>query len=180
GPAGVFYRQFAFTLAIAILISAVNALTLSPALCALFLKNEHAGEGEHGRKKGFMGRFYAGFNAGFNGMTDRYIRSLKFLVRRKWVAVAALVLITAGAFYMAKKTPTGFIPTEDQGFVLFAVNTPPGSSLERTHQATLQIDSIIKQDPAYSHLYVIDGLNFLSNANASPYAAGFMRLKDYD
>ena len=181
GPAGVFYRQFAFTLAIAILISAVNALTLSPALCALFLKNPHAGEGNaHGRKKGFMGRFYAGFNAGFNGITDRYIRSLKFLTKRKWVAIAALLLITGGAFYLAKSTPTGFIPTEDQGFVLFAVNTPPGSSLERTHQATLQIDSIIKQDPAYSHLYVIDGLNFLSNANASPYAAGFMRLKDYD
>jgi hydrophobe/amphiphile efflux-1 (HAE1) family protein len=181
GPAGVFYRQFAFTLAIAILISAVNALTLSPALCALFLKNTHAGEGDsHGRKKGFMSRFYAGFNAGFNGMTNRYVRSLKFLVRRKWVAIAALVLITGGAFYLAKNTPTGFIPTEDQGFVLFAVNTPPGSSLERTHQATLQIDSIIKQDPAYNHLYVIDGLNFLSNANASPYAAGFMRLKDYE
>jgi hydrophobic/amphiphilic exporter-1 (mainly G- bacteria), HAE1 family len=181
GPAGVFYRQFAFTLAIAILISAVNALTLSPALCALFLKNPHAGEGNaHGKKKGFMGRFYAGFNAGFNGMTDRYIRSLKFLTKRKWVAITALLLITGGAFYLAKTTPTGFIPTEDQGFVLFAVNTPPGSSLERTHQATLQIDSIIKQDPAYNHLYVIDGLNFLSNANASPYAAGFMRLKDYD
>jgi hydrophobe/amphiphile efflux-1 (HAE1) family protein len=181
GPAGVFYRQFAFTLAIAILISAVNALTLSPALCALFLKNEHAGEGKsHGPKRGFMNRFYAGFNAGFNGITGRYIRSLKFLVRRKWVAITALLLIAAGAFYMVKTTPTGFIPTEDQGFVLFAVNTPPGSSLERTHEATLQIDSIIKQDPAYNHLYVIDGLNFISNANASPYAAGFMRLKDYD
>ncbi len=180
GPAGVFYRQFAFTLAIAILISAVNALTLSPALCALFLKNPHAGEGvEHGPKRGFMNRFYAGFNAGFNGMTDRYIRSLKFLTKRKWVAITGLLLITATAFYMVQKAPTGFIPTEDQGFVLFAVNTPPGSSLERTHQATLQIDSIIKQDPAYNHLYVIDGLNFISNANASPYAAGFMRLKDY-
>jgi hydrophobe/amphiphile efflux-1 (HAE1) family protein len=180
GPAGVFYRQFAFTLALAILISAVNALTLSPALCALFLKNPHAGEGvEHGPKRGFMSRFYAGFNAGFNGMTDRYIRSLKFLTKRKWVAITGLLLITATAFYMVQKAPTGFIPTEDQGFVLFAVNTPPGSSLERTHQATLQIDSIIKQDPAYNHLYVIDGLNFISNANASPYAAGFMRLKDY-
>ncbi|HEX6431720.1 MAG TPA: efflux RND transporter permease subunit, partial [Niastella sp.] len=180
GPAGVFYRQFAFTLAIAILISAVNALTLSPALCALFLKNPHAGEGgEHGPKRGFMGRFYAGFNAGFNGMTDRYIRSLKFLTKHKWVAITGLLLIAATSFYMVQKAPTGFIPTEDQGFVLFAVNTPPGSSLERTHQATLQIDSIIKQDPAYSHLYVIDGLNFISNANASPYAAGFMRLKDY-
>lgn len=180
GPAGVFYRQFAFTLAIAILISAVNALTLSPALCALFLKNPNAGEGEHGRKRGFMGRFYAAFNAGFNGMTDRYIRSLKFLVRRKWVAITALVIIAAGAFYLTKKSPTGFIPTEDQGFVLFAVNTPPGSSLERTHEATMQIDSIIRAEPSANHLYTIDGLNFISNANASPYAAGFMRLKDYD
>jgi HAE1 family hydrophobic/amphiphilic exporter-1 len=179
GPAGVFYRQFAFTLAIAILISAVNALTLSPALCALFLKNPHAGEGDQHPKKGFMSRFYAGFNAGFNGMTNRYIRSLQFLFKRKWVAITALLLITFGAFYMAQKAPTGFIPTEDQGFVLFAVNTPPGSSLERTHQATMQIDSIVSRDPANSHLYTIDGLNFISFANASPYAAGFMRLKDY-
>jgi len=179
GPAGVFYRQFAFTLAIAILISALNALTLSPALCALFLKNPHAGEGEHG-KKGFMSRFYAAFNAGFNGMTDRYIRSLKFLVRRKWIVVTALLLIAGGAFYMTKKSPTGFIPTEDQGFVLFAVNTPPGSSLERTREATRQIDSIVSAEPSANHLYTIDGLNFISNANASPYAAGFMRLKDYD
>mgnify|MGYP001294647266 FL=1 len=179
GPAGVFYRQFAFTLAIAILISAVNALTLSPALCALFLKNPHAGEGDHSRKKGFMGRFYDGFNAGFNGLTNRYVRSLKFLVRRKWVAITGLVLISATAFYLAKNAPTGFIPTEDQGFVLFAVNTPPGSSLERTNQATRQIDSIVSSHPANNHLYTIDGLNFISNANASPYAAGFMRLKDY-
>jgi hydrophobic/amphiphilic exporter-1 (mainly G- bacteria), HAE1 family len=179
GPAGVFYRQFAFTLAIAILISALNALTLSPALCALFLKNPHAGEGEHG-KKGFMNRFYAGFNAGFNGITDRYIRSLKFLVKRKWITIVALLLIGGTAFYLTKKSPTGFIPTEDQGFVLFAVNTPPGSSLERTHEATMQIDSIVRAEPSANHLYTIDGLNFISNANASPYAAGFMRLKDYD
>jgi hydrophobe/amphiphile efflux-1 (HAE1) family protein len=180
GPAGVFYRQFAFTLAIAILISAVNALTLSPALCALFLKNPHAGEGEEqNSKKGFMSRFYAGFNAGFNGLTNRYIKSLQFLFKRKWIPITALVIIALGAFYMANKAPTGFIPTEDQGFVLFAVNTPPGSSLERTHQATRQIDSIVSRDPANSHLYTIDGLNFISFANASPYAAGFMRLKDY-
>jgi HAE1 family hydrophobic/amphiphilic exporter-1 len=180
GPAGVFYRQFAFTLAIAILISAVNALTLSPALCALFLKNPHAGEGNHGPKKGFMNRFYAGFNAGFNGMTSRYVRSIQFLIKRKWIAIMGLVVISATAFYMVNSSPTGFIPTEDQGFVLFAVNTPPGSSLERTNQATRKIDSIVSADPANHHLYTIDGLNFISNANASPYAAGFMRLKDYD
>src|SRR6202012_1720705 len=82
GPAGVFYRQFAFTLAIAILISAVNALTLSPALCALFLKNDHVDE--HGRKKGLAGRFFTAFNTGFKTMTQKYLNGLRFLFRRRW------------------------------------------------------------------------------------------------
>ncbi len=182
GPAGVFYKQFAFTLAIAILISAVNALTLSPALCALFLKNPHNEEENGGSKtkKSFAGRFFSGFNAGFKAMTNRYVQSLRFLIRHKWVAITGLVIVTATAFWLANKAPTGFIPTEDQGFVLYAVNTPPGSSLDRTRQATEAIDSIIKKEAAADHLYVVDGLNFISFANASPYAAGFIRLKDYD
>jgi hydrophobic/amphiphilic exporter-1 (mainly G- bacteria), HAE1 family len=177
GPAGVFYRQFAFTLATAILISAVNALTLSPALCALFLKNEHEEEGH--QKKGFGKRFFHAFNVGFKSMTERYVRSLQFLIKHKWISIAALVIISGVSFWLVKTTPTGFIPTEDQGFVLYAVNTPPGSSLDRTHQATVAIDSIIRKEESANNLYVIDGLNFISNANASPYAAGFMRLKDY-
>ncbi|MCH5717570.1 efflux RND transporter permease subunit [Niabella hibiscisoli] len=182
GPAGVFYRQFAFTLAIAILISAVNALTLSPALCALFLKNpHHPGEKGHPHeKKGFMARFFAAFNAGFRSLTNRYITSLRFLIRRKWVAIGALVLIAGTSYWLIKTTPTGFIPTEDQGFVLYAVNTPPGSSLHRTHKATEAIDKIIKKEPSVNNLWVADGLNFISNASASPYAAGFIRLKDVD
>ncbi|WP_276501681.1 efflux RND transporter permease subunit [Terrimonas pollutisoli] len=181
GPAGVFYRQFAFTLAIAILISAVNALTLSPALCALFLKNPHNGEeGGHTRKKGFAGRFFHAFNTGFKSMTNKYIQSLKFLVRHRWIALAGLAVIAGISFWLVKKTPTGFIPTEDQGFVLYAVNTPPGSSLDRTRQATEAIDTIIQKEAATNHLYVVDGLNFISFSNASPYAAGFIRLKDID
>jgi len=180
GPAGVFYRQFAFTLAIAILISAINALTLSPALCALFLKREDNGEGEgHAKKKGFGARFFAAFNAGFNSMTNRYRGSIAFLIRRKWIAVGGLIIISVVTFMMVKKSPTGFIPTEDQGFLLYAVNTPPGSSLERTHQAMAEIDSIVKNDPITQHRYTIDGLNFISNANAAPYGAGFIRMKDY-
>ncbi len=116
GPAGVFYRQFAFTLAIAILISAVNALTLSPALCALFLKNPHSEEGNgHATRKGFSRRFFNAFNTGFKSVTNKYITSIQFLIRRKWVAIAALVIISASAFVLSKQTPTGFIPTEDQG-----------------------------------------------------------------
>jgi len=178
GPAGVFYRQFAFTLAIAILISAVNALTLSPALCALFLKNDHAEA--HGKKKGFMGRFYNAFNAGFQSMTSRYLKSLRFLFRQKWIAVGGLIIIALVAFIMAKQTPTGFIPTEDQGFVLYAVNTPPGSSLEKTHKAMQEIDSLVKGEVFSDRRYNVEGLNFISNANASPYGAGFIRMKPYD
>ncbi len=178
GPAGVFYRQFAFTLAIAILISAVNALTLSPALCALFLKNPHNGEKEsHIVRNGFGGRFFSAFNAGFNTMTDRYIKALQFLVKRKWVAVLGLIIVSIITFGMAQRTPTGFIPTEDQGFLLYAVNTPPGSSLERTHKVMKEINEIVKNDPITRDHYIVEGLNFISNANASPYGAGFIRMK---
>ncbi|HEX6181654.1 MAG TPA: efflux RND transporter permease subunit [Chitinophagaceae bacterium] len=181
GPAGVFYKQFAFTLAIAILISAVNALTLSPALCALFLKNPHnEEEGGPVKKKGFVGRFFNGFNAGFKSMTDKYIGSLRFLIRHKWISLTAILLISAVAWWLVQTTPTGFIPTEDQGFVLYAASTPPGSSLDRTNQATRAIDSLVETEPMVDNHYVIDGLNFISFANASPYAAGFIRLKDYD
>jgi hydrophobe/amphiphile efflux-1 (HAE1) family protein len=181
GPAGVFYRQFAFTLAIAIFISAINALTLSPALCALFLKNVHnEEENGHKKKRGFGARFFGAFNAGFKSMTNKYAQSLKFLIRHRWVGISALVLVTAVSFWLVKTTPTGFIPTEDQGFVLYAVNTPPGSSLDRTKQTTKAIDDALKNEGAIDHLYVVDGMNFITNANASPYAAGFIRLKDHD
>ncbi|HXS38268.1 MAG TPA: efflux RND transporter permease subunit [Flavipsychrobacter sp.] len=177
GPTGVFYRQFAFTLAIAILISALNALTLSPALCALFLKNTHT-DG-NAKKTGFRKRFFTAFNSGFSALTTRYKHSLQFLVKNKWVAISGLVLISAISLFMIRRTPSGFIPTEDQGFVLYAVNTPPGSSLDRTHRAMHQIDSIVSKDPAVANRYQVEGMNFISNANASPYGAGFIRLKPY-
>src|SRR6201992_879223 len=179
GPTGVFYRQFGYTLAIAIFISAVNALTLSPALCAIFLKDLH-GVDEHGKKKSFGARFFAAFNVGFKSMTDRYVNSLKFLFRHKWITAVALIALAGSAYLIMQRTPSGFIPTEDQGFILYAVNTPPGSSLDKTHQAVAEIDSIIKADPVTDRRYNVEGLNFISNANASPYGAGFVRMKPLD
>lgn len=177
GPAGVFYRQFAFTLAIAILISALNALTLSPALCALFLKNPHAEEGHGGKRKGFAARFFAAFNAGFESMTGRYVKSLQFLIRRKWVTIIGLLVISGTTLWLTKTTPTGFIPTEDQGFLLYALNTPPGSSLDRTSKAMAQVDSIVKKSPIADQRYIVEGMNIISNSNASPYGVGFIRMK---
>jgi len=179
GPTGVFYRQFGYTLAIAIFISAVNALTLSPALCAIFLKDIHAVD-EHGKKKGFGARFFGAFNAGFKTMTSKYLGSLQFLFRHKWITILALVILAGSAYGMMQRTPSGFIPTEDQGFILYAVNTPPGSSLDKTHKAIAEIDSIIKADPISDRRYNVEGLNFISNANASPYGAGFVRMKPVD
>ncbi|WP_431211836.1 efflux RND transporter permease subunit [Puia sp. P3] len=178
GPTGVFYRQFGYTLAIAIFISAVNALTLSPALCAIFLKDLHSDE--HGKKRGLGARFFAAFNVGFKNMTDKYLGSLRFLFRHKWITIAGLIALAAGSYMLMQKTPSGFIPTEDQGFILYAVNTPPGSSLDKTHKAIAEIDSIIKADPIADRRYNVEGLNFISNANASPYGAGFVRMKPVD
>lgn len=180
GPAGVFYTQFAFTLSVAILISALNALTLSPALCALFLKNTHAAGNAAADRGGFMKRFFTAFNIAFTAITEKYVKSLEVLVRRKWVVVSGLALVTAVTVVMIDRTPTGFIPTEDQGFVLYAVNTPPGSSLARTGRAMKQIEEIVANEPFTLNHYQVDGLNFISNANAAPYGAGFIRTKPKD
>ena len=173
GPAGIFYKQFAFTLATAILISAVNALTLSPALCALFLTNPHHGEG----KKSFSQRFFKGFNAGFTSLTNRYGQTIKFLIKRKWIAVISLLLITAVTFWLMRKAPTGFIPTEDQGFILYSVNLPPGASLDRTQKVMDRVDVLLSQVEAIEKRGSVTGLNFIANASASNYGIGFIHMK---
>lgn len=178
GPAGVFYKQFAFTLAIAILISAVNALTLSPALCALFLKNPHNGEeGGHAKKKGFGQRFFSGFNAGFRATTNKYGNAIQFLIKRKWIALTGLVIVALATVWMMSKAPTGFIPTEDQGFIVYSVNLPPGASLDRTQKVMNTIDSLLAEVEAVERRGAVTGLNILANANSSNYAVGFIRMK---
>src|SRR5690606_19390392 len=120
GPTGVFYEQFGVTLIVAIFISAVNALTLSPALCALFLKPQHGSQ----EKKGFMNRFYSAFNTGFTATTQRYVKSLSFLLRHKWI-VPLVIIAAGGAIYWASTTtPTGFVPNEDRGIVFTNVELP--------------------------------------------------------
>ncbi|MBV8252424.1 MAG: efflux RND transporter permease subunit [Chitinophaga sp.] len=181
GPVGVFYRQFAFTLAIAILISALNALTLSPALCALILKNNHSGHDarEKAAPKSFSKRFFSAFNTGFTAMTNKYGRSLQFLIKHKWITVAGLVIIGAVTVFMMRKTPTGFIPTEDQGFAVYAVTMPPGSSLERTRQVVDKVEKIMKNMEA-AHIYLsISGLNIMTNSASSSSGVGFVKFKPY-
>jgi HAE1 family hydrophobic/amphiphilic exporter-1 len=180
GPAGVFYKQFAFTLAIAILISALNALTLSPALCALFLKNKHQEDGNsHAAKKGFGARFSNAFNAGFNATTNKYKKSIEFLIRRKWIAIGGLVIVSLATVWMIQKAPTGFIPTEDQGFIVYSVSLPPGASLDRTQKVMDKVDKLLSEVPAVERRGAVTGLNIVANANSSNYAVGFIRMKPH-
>ncbi|MFO7256912.1 MAG: efflux RND transporter permease subunit [Bacteroidota bacterium] len=181
GPAGVFYRQFAFALAIAIIISAVNALTLSPALCALLLKNPHAEEeGKEGTpRQSFGQRFFKAFNAGFTATTNRYLDAVRFLISRKWIAGAGLAVVLVAVVIWTRNSPTGFIPTEDQGFIVYSVNLPPGASLDRTQKVMEKIDKILADVEAIERRASIAGLNIVANANSSNYGVGFIRMKPH-
>jgi HAE1 family hydrophobic/amphiphilic exporter-1 len=180
GPAGVFYRQFAFTLAIAIVISAVNALTLSPALCALFLKPTHHNNEEEHKKKNLGQRFFSAFNSGFTALTDKYIKSLGFLVNNKWVTISGLALITAITVWLLRTTPTGFIPDEDQSFFVYSITMPPGSSLQRTREVVDKVEHMMKDLEVTNSYLSVSGLNILTNSISSNYAVGFVKMKPHD
>ena len=177
GPSGVFYQQFAITLAVAILISAVNALTLSPALCALFLKPHK--EGEHHKKKNIKDRFFDAFNVGFNAMNNKYTKSLGFLVKRKWLAVTGLLVFTGITYFLFTTTPTGFIPNEDRGIIMADLTLPPGTTLEKTQEAVNQLDSILVSMPIVEARMNIVGFSLLNGINGSSYAFSVIKLKDW-
>lgn len=174
GSTGIFYRQFAFTMAIAVVISAVNALTLSPALAALFLKNTHAAGNA---PKGFKARFFAGFNSSFDAVTSRYVNALRFLIRHKWVGISGLVLVIAATIFMVKNTKSGFIPTEDQGFVAIAISTPSGTSLDVTTRILKQAEDSLRGLPAARFVTAISGFNLLTSSNSPSAAVAFVLLK---
>ncbi|MDP5045054.1 MAG: efflux RND transporter permease subunit, partial [Leeuwenhoekiella sp.] len=120
GSTGVFYKQFGVTLAIAIILSAINALTLSPALCALLLK-PHDGDKKH---SSFTQRFYTSFNVAFDNVTGKYKRSIQFFTKKKWIIVAAITLFGGGLYYMMQTTPSGFVPSEDHGTIFANISLP--------------------------------------------------------
>ena len=175
GPAGVFYQQFGITLIVAIFISAVNALTLSPALCALFLKPHNGQE----KKKGFMQRFYDAFNAGFDATTKKYTRSVSWLYKHKWVNAVILIAAVGLTFWAANKTPTGFVPTEDRGIIFMNLDLPAGASLDRTAAVTEKLYREIIEVPGVRGASMINGRNFFSGAGGS-YALGFIPLDIWD
>lgn len=178
GSAGIFYKQFAYTLAIAIIISAVNALTLTPALCALLLKNTHA-EGHEGKatKKGFSKRFFVAFNAGFNNLTNRYEKGLRFLAARKILATGFVAVIIGIALWSVLSTPKSFVPMEDDSLFVYALTMPPGTALNRTNVVAKKIDKMLTSMEAVEENTGITGFNLLSNSTGPSYAVGFVKLK---
>ncbi|QXU50933.1 efflux RND transporter permease subunit [Chryseobacterium sp. D764] len=174
GSTGLFYQQFALTLAIAIVISAINALTLSPALCALFLKQHHPGTHE---KMNFKDRFFAGFNASFNKLTFRYGKAVLFLLKRKWVALIIIVAFGGLFAWMSMTTPKGFIPDEDQSFIIVTANLAPGASKDRTSKVVSDTEDLLMKNPAVDKVISVDGLNLFSGSMSSSAASIFVKLK---
>ena len=174
GSTGLFYQQFALTLAIAIVISAINALTLSPALCALFLKQNHGGTHE---KMNFKDRFFAGFNASFNKLTFRYGKAVLFLLKKKWIALAIIVAFGGLFAWMSMTTPKGFIPDEDQSFIIVTANLAPGASKDRTSKVVSDTEDLLMKNPAVDKVISVDGLNLFSGSMSSSAASIFVKLK---
>lgn len=176
GPTGVFYEQFGVTLIIAILISAVNALTLSPALCALLLKPHKDDEDIKG--KGPLKRFYTLFNRGFNATVHRYGNSLQFLYKRKFVPVLLLIIAVVGIYWAATTTPTGFVPNEDRGIVFANIELPPGASLDRTDAVARKLYSKIEGIDGIAAVNFIKGRSLISGSGSN-YGFGIIKLEDW-
>lgn len=175
GSTGVFYKQFGITLAVAIILSAVNALTLSPALCALLLK-PHADDHKH---KSYLQRFYTSFNVAFDNVTERYKRSVSFLSVKKWIVLASILIAGLALFYMMKTTPSAFVPAEDQGTVFANISLPPSASMERSDIMAKKVDSIAKTIPGVKNTLRIVGQNFTAGAG-SAYSLVIVKLKPWD
>ena len=177
GPTGVFYEQFGVTLIVAIIISAINALTLSPALCALFLKG-HADKNDS-KKKGFLGRFFAGFNRGFDATVTKYGKSVHFLYRNKWITAVVLVIAVGAIWWSSSVLKTGFVPDEDRGIVFVNVELPAGSSIDRTHQVNADLYQKLIKIPGVKGGSLIEGSSFLGGAGSN-FGLGFIRLDDWE
>ena len=168
GSSGVLFRQFAVTISAAMVISAINALTLSPALCSLLLKPGHP--------IGVMARI----TRGIDGIAERYAGVIRRLVKFSTASLAALVAVAAVSYVVFLRTPSGFLPDEDKGFLITVVSLPPGASLNRTSIAAAKAEEILKKEPAVDGVTAVLGFDFLSGGSASNSGVIFVRLKGYD
>ena len=177
GTAGTFYRQFGLTMAISIGFSALNALTLSPALCALFLKPHKA---EHGEKKmSMIDRFHTSFNAAYDSLLSSYKKRVVFFIHKKWFSMGLVAVSIVLLVFFMNTTPTGMVPTEDTGTIMGAVTLPPGTSQERAMEIMDKVDSLIAAEPAVSSRTIVSGFGFIGGQGPS-YGSVIIKLKDWE
>lgn len=174
GTAGIFFRQFGLTLAISILISALNALTLSPALCALFLK-PHS---DNPLRKNFIHRFHTAFNVFFEHTTQRYKSGVNFFIRKPYLAMGIVVASFVLFFFMLKTTPSGLIPNEDNGVAMMSIDLPPATTLDQTNKIMSKADSLLATIPEIECRTAIAGFGFISG-NGSCYGQFIVKLKPW-
>ena len=173
GLTGRMYQQFALTIAISVLLSAFNALSLSPALCALFLRAPKP-------RRGLLGKFFGGFNRGFDRMTKGYVSGSRLLVRRAWLTIVIVAVVAAGAGLFGSALPAGFVPEEDQGVFSVNVQLPPGSSLELTSGVLAKIEAILAKTEGVDSYNAIGGYGILTSSFQPNFGSFFVRLKPWE
>jgi HAE1 family hydrophobic/amphiphilic exporter-1 len=175
GPVGIFYRQFAITMSTSIVISGIVALTLTPVLCAMILKNPHG----QPRKKTLMNRILDGFNRGFEKVTGKYVGLLRLIVNRRVVTFGLLLAFGLGIIGISRSLPSGFIPSEDQGMIYGIIQTPPGSTLERTNDVSRQLQAIVEKVDGIQSVSSIAGYEVLTEGRGSNAGTCLINLKPW-
>ena len=183
GTSGIFYRQFGLTMAMAIGLSAVNALTLTPALCAMFLKTHdqhHEGaEAQPAKKMSFMKRFFYWFNVMFDALLAKYKKATEFFIKRKWISLATVAGSIALLVWLMSITPSALVPDEDTGTIMGVVDMPPATSQERTQAVIDAVDSIASEIPAIKNRTAITGFSFIAGQGSS-YGSMIIKLNHWD
>lgn len=175
GPVGIFYRQFSITMASSIVLSGVVALTLTPVLCAMILKNTHGKP----KKKTPINIFLDWFNRKFEKITGRYTRLLTLIVNRRVVTYGILIAFCFGIFAVNKTLPAGFIPNEDQGMIYAIIQTPPGATLERTNEIARDLQKIAEEVDGIQSVSSLAGYEILTEGRGSNAGTCIINLKDW-
>jgi HAE1 family hydrophobic/amphiphilic exporter-1 len=175
GPVGIFYRQFSITMATSIILSGIVALTLTPALCAMIMKNDHGKP----RRKSIINKVLDGFNNWFNGLTGKYQFVLTKVAARRLLTFLVLAGFCVATYFLNKTVPSGFIPNEDQGMFYAVIQTPPGSSLERTNEITERLQKISETVEGVQSVSALAGYEILTEGTGSNSGTCLVNLKDW-
>ncbi|WP_336515100.1 efflux RND transporter permease subunit [Pollutibacter soli] len=176
GPVGVFYRQFSITLAISIVISGINALTLTPALCALMLKPHSPAH----TRRNLLARFFHGFNKAYNKTENAYTGIVSKIARKKIITLGAILLFVLGSWFLLRALPSGFIPTEDQSIIYVNVTTPAGSTLERTELVLDEVESKLGKLAGVDNISTLAGYSLMSEITGASYGMAMINLKGWE